>query len=98
MVKRIYALLFAFGILSLQAQEATWKGYKITYIGKTAISKKMDANQNTKLRIENISNTAAAPIYFDHYIEGFTASVFDGHGGDLVVYLLLSSLNTHQRI
>ncbi len=73
MVKSICSFLLVFGILSLQAQEATWKGYKITYIGKTTISKKMDANQNTKLRIENISNTAAAPIYFDHYIEGFTA-------------------------
>ena len=40
MVRSICSLLFAFGILSLQAQETTWKGYKITYIGKTTISKK----------------------------------------------------------
>lgn len=33
----------------------------------------MDANQNTKIRIENISNNADAPIYFDLFIEGFTA-------------------------
>lgn len=74
-MKRIFTcfifILSAF--IHLTAQETTWNGYRISYVGKTSISKKMDANQNTKLRIENISNNAALPIYFDLYIDGFTA-------------------------
>ncbi|HQS56289.1 MAG TPA: hypothetical protein PLK14_14360 [Sediminibacterium sp.] len=72
---RIFSLiaLLLFSTIQLTAQEANWNGYKISYIGKTTISKKMDGNQNAKLSIQNLSNVAAAPLYFDLYIEGFTA-------------------------
>ncbi|OYZ00160.1 MAG: hypothetical protein B7Y37_11695 [Sphingobacteriia bacterium 28-36-52] len=72
-MKWIFTLLSIFLFQYAQAQQVNWNGYRISYIGKTSISKKMDANQNTKLRIENISNNAALPIYFDLFIEGFTA-------------------------
>jgi WD40 repeat protein len=72
-IKLSYLALLVLFIHTSSAQEVTWNGYKISYVGKTAISKAMDGNSNTKIRIENISNTAAAPIYFDLYIEGLTA-------------------------
>ena len=72
-IKLSHLALLVFFIHTSGAQEVTWNGYKISYVGKTAISKAMDGNLNTKIRIENISNTAAAPIYFDLYIEGLTA-------------------------
>lgn len=72
-IKLSYLALLVLFIHASSAQEVTWNGYKISYVGKTAISKAMDGNSNTKIRIENISNTAAAPIYFDLYIEGLTA-------------------------
>ena len=72
-MKWMFTLLSILFFQITQAQQVNWNGYRITYIGKTSISKKLDANQNTKLRIENISNNAALPIYFDLYIEGFTA-------------------------
>ena len=72
-IKLSYLALLVLFIHTSSAQEVTWNGYKISYVGKTAISKAMDGNSNTKIRIENINNTAAAPIYFDLYIEGLTA-------------------------
>jgi hypothetical protein len=72
-MKWMFTLLFILLFQINKAQQVNWNGYRITYVGKTSISKKMDANQNTKLRIENISNSAALPIYFDLFIEGFTA-------------------------
>ena len=72
-IKLSYLALLGLFIHTSSAQEVTWNGYKISYVGKTAISKAMDGNSNTKIRIENINNTAAAPIYFDLYIEGLTA-------------------------
>jgi WD40 repeat protein len=72
-IKLSYLALLVLFMYTSSAQEVTWNGYKISYVGKTAISKAMDGNSNTKIRIENISNTAAAPIYFDLYIEGLTA-------------------------
>ncbi len=74
-MNRIFTLigLLLFSGIQLKAQETTWNGYKISYIGKTSISKKMDGNQNAKLSIQNLSNVTAAPLYFDLYIEGFTA-------------------------
>ena len=72
-IKLSYLALLVLFIHTSSAQEVTWNGYKISYVGKTAISKAMDGNSNTKIRIENISNAAAAPIYFDLYIEGLTA-------------------------
>ena len=72
-IKLSYLALLVLFIHASSAQEVTWNGYKISYVGKTAISKAMDGNSNTKIRIENISNAAAAPIYFDLYIEGLTA-------------------------
>jgi len=41
---------------TVQAQDTSWNGYRISYVGKKSISKKMDGNQNAKLLIENISN------------------------------------------
>ena len=67
-IKLSYLALLVLFIHTSSAQEVTWNGYKISYVGKTAISKAMDGNSHTKIRIENISNTAAAPIYFDLYI------------------------------
>ena len=72
-IKLSYLALLVLFMYTSSAQEVTWNGYKISYVGKTAISKAMDGNSNTKIRIENINNTAAAPIYFDLYIEGLTA-------------------------
>lgn len=60
-------------LYTVQAQDTSWNGYRISYVGKKSISKKMDGNQNAKLLIENISNDAAVPLYFDLFIEGFTA-------------------------
>ena len=60
-IKLSYLALLVLFIHTSRAQEVTWNGYKISYVGKTAISKAMDGNSNTKIRIENISNTAAAP-------------------------------------
>ncbi|MEY2902312.1 MAG: hypothetical protein RLY89_1418 [Bacteroidota bacterium] len=39
---RIFSMiaLLLFSTIQLTAQEATWNGYKISYIGKTSISKK----------------------------------------------------------
>lgn len=72
-MKWLLTLLSIFLFQTNKAQQVNWNGYRITYIGKTSISKKMDGNQNAKLRIENISNNAALPIYFDLFIEGFVA-------------------------
>ena len=72
-IKLSYLALLVLFAHSSSAQEVTWNGYKISYVGKTTISKAMDGNSNTKIRVENISNTAAAPIYFDLYIEGLIA-------------------------
>jgi WD40 repeat protein len=73
MKKSITLCLFALNVLLTNAQDTLWNGYRITYVGKTSISKRMDANQNAKLRIQNLSNAAAQPLYFDLFIEGFTA-------------------------
>lgn len=61
-------------------------------------------NQNEFPFIETVSYNANNPIE-DRFcftklksIEGFTASVFDGHGGDLVVCNLLLSPNTPLKI
>jgi hypothetical protein len=72
-IKLSYLALLVLFAYNSSAQEVTWNGYKISYAGKTTISKAMDGNSNTKIRVENISNTAAAPIYFDLYIEGLVA-------------------------
>jgi WD40 repeat protein len=72
-IKLSYLALLVLFAYSSSAQEVIWNGYKISYAGKTTISKAMDGNSNTKIRVENISNTAAAPIYFDLYIEGLIA-------------------------
>ena len=72
-MKSIFTTLFILLFQFTYSQQVNWNGYRITYVGKTSISKKMDANPNTKLRIENISNNAALPFYFDLFIEGFTA-------------------------
>ena len=72
-MKPIFTTLFILLFQFTYSQQVNWNGYRITYVGKTSISKKMDANPNTKLRIENISNNAALPFYFDLFIEGFTA-------------------------
>jgi hypothetical protein len=72
-IKLSYLALLVLFAYSSSAQEVIWNGYRISYVGKTTISKAMDGNSNTKIRVENISNTAAAPIYFDLYIEGLIA-------------------------
>jgi WD40 repeat protein len=54
-------------------QDTIWNGYRIQYVGKTEISRKMDGYPNARLRIDNISNTGALPLYFDLFIDGFTA-------------------------
>ncbi len=73
MRKYLFVALFLTFVHAVKAQDTSWNGYRISYVGKKSISKKMDGNQNAKLLIENISNDAAAPLYFDLFIEGFTA-------------------------
>jgi|GEM_PF-574325 len=73
MKKYFLFTLFFVSINIIKAQDTSWNGYRISYVGKKLINKKMDGNQNAKLSIENITNQVAAPLYFDLFIEGLTA-------------------------
>lgn len=73
MRKYLFVSLLLTFVHAVKAQDTSWNGYRISYVGKKSISKKMDGNQNAKLLIENVGNDAAAPLYFDLFIEGFTA-------------------------
>lgn len=62
-------------------------------------------NQKTEYPFVEVSQYNANNPIEDRYcyakltaIDGFTASVFDGHGGDLVVIASLFSQNTYRKI
>uniref|UniRef100_UPI004048BE91 T9SS type A sorting domain-containing protein n=1 Tax=Roseivirga sp. TaxID=1964215 RepID=UPI004048BE91 len=78
-MKKNFFLLFvllgylAIGLKSTLGQSIEWNGYRMTYVGPTQISKTLDGNKNSVVKVENLSNNTGRPLYFDVFIEGLVA-------------------------
>lgn len=72
---RLFSFIAVVYFLSIDClgQDTLWNGYRIRYAGNKTISRKMDGYPNARLKVENMSNTVGAPLYFDLFIDGFTA-------------------------